>query len=150
MSVITYLGNQIEQKVNLSSLLKQLAVNLLKNLVDIMLSKKLSNNCLKCLKSSLLKLLNYSEVSNDAKIVFELTVLLKDYCKSGYEEKHQFYSAVLTVFEAIVACESVIPSNSNMVLKSVLEGVKSMLDHVFSRLQKLTDLRSELEILIKK
>ena len=109
--------NSIEKKIDLNFLNKNLAIQLLKNVIDIILSTNLSDICLKNFGPLMLRLLNYVEISNDAKVVYEIVTSLSEYCKNCIIDKQDYFNRILMIFESIIASESIIPSNSILIIK---------------------------------
>ena len=128
LSCIIYLKNLIDKKIDLNFLDKTLAHNVLKNIIDIIVPLNLSNNSLKCLGEVILKLLNYVEISNDGKIIYDISSRLADYCKSNTSQKLNSFKGIYTIFECIIGSESIIPSNSVLIIKTILEATSYVLN----------------------
>jgi hypothetical protein len=138
----------IGKKIDLNFLSKPLAMNILKNIVDIILSCNLTKKALKNLKNTIVKLLNFVEISNDGKVIYELSTRLLEYSKLDFKERRRFYNGVIAIFKSIIASESIIPSNSVLIFKLLLESTNLMLVSIFDRLKNL-NIKANIDILIE-
>ena len=139
--------NSIEKKIDLNFLNKNLAIQLLKNVIDIILSTNLSDICLKNFGPLMLRLLNYVEISNDAKVVYEIVTSLSEYCKNCIIDKQDYFNRILMIFESIIASESIIPSNSILIIKILLESSKLILYSTMEKMKNI-DIVNNLNLLV--
>ena len=120
---------------------------MLKNVIDIILSTNLSDICLKNFGPLMLRLLNYVEISNDAKVVYEIVTSLSEYCKNCIIDKQDYFNRILMIFESIIASESIIPSNSILIIKILLESSKLILYSTMEKMKNI-DIVNNLNLLV--
>ena len=95
----------------------------------------------------MLKLLNYVEISNDAKVVYEIVTFLNEFCQSNTTDKQKYFKGIFVIFESIIASESIIPSNSILVIKMLLESSKIILYAILETMKSI-DIVKNINLLV--
>jgi hypothetical protein len=123
-------------------------LQILKRIIDIMLSTNLSDKCLENLAPLVLNLFNFVEISGDGKIVYDIVLILYDFSNNDTLIKLKYFKALITIFECIVSSESIIEVNSMINIKLLLTSTKSLLFSVIESIKQV-DIINNLENLIK-
>ena len=127
---------------------KDIAIELLKMYVDVILSNTLSEVCLQNIALTLQDILNFRLVSENKIIVSELVDLLGSYLEKTIGGNILAYKNIILLYENIILSSSVSNSNAQDILKKIMGGVEYMLNNIITIGFKSVDIPNNIKLFL--
>lgn len=130
--MILYLRKLIKNKIQERAITKEIAIELLKMYIEVILTNTLSEVCLQNIAMTLQDILNFRLVSENKNIVNELVDFLSSYLEKNIGTNILTYKNIILIYENIILSSSVSNSNAVEILKKILHGVEFMLNNIIT------------------
>lgn len=127
---------------------KEIAIELLKMYIEVILTNTLSDVCLQNIALTLQDILNFRLVSENKNIVNELVDLLSSYLEKNIGTNILSYKNIILLYENIILSSSVSNSNAVEILKKILVGVEYMLTNIITIGFKSIDIANNVKIFL--
>lgn len=135
--MVLYLRKAIKNKIAEKKITKEIAIDILKFYIDLILTSNLSDVCLQNTSASIQDLLNFKTVSDNKLIVHDLVVFLVSFTEKLDQNAILLYRSIVSVMEQIALSSSVHQNNVNDIFGLLYKNCEFMLNNLFSVLKSL-------------
>lgn len=142
LSLIIYMKNILKSRIELKLIEKGLILEILKNMIELLLSVQLSENCLKNIVPMMRDLFSSPEVYKDGKIVFTLVNVVNEVVSifANYSKNLKsiyFVKPLYTLIETLLQSNSLNEKNNQDVFRVVLEISHHILSSLIKELNNI-------------